>query len=152
MICRFFLCLLIAYLAHIVSVSQFRAITAICRTLVLSNIAAFLLVMMAFLFGGVLIPKSESFPQSTITWGPATKSAIQGLINFMASLESVENVLLIACIISADYSSNILMQILAIICSQRHSWGAGDRRDIVLLDQASICSHDKLPNARLKPS
>lgn len=59
LLCRFFLCLLIAYITHVVSVSQFRAISAICRTLVLANTAAFLIVLMAFLFGGVVIPKSE---------------------------------------------------------------------------------------------
>lgn len=61
--CRFFLCLLIAYITHVVSVSQFRAISSICRTLVLSNTAAFMLVLMAFLFGGIIIPKREAlFP------------------------------------------------------------------------------------------
>jgi len=61
--CRFFLFLLINFLCHSVSVSQFRAIAAITRALVLANISAFLLVLMSFLFGGFIIAKRE-FPPS----------------------------------------------------------------------------------------
>lgn len=57
--CRFFLFLCISFLTHTVSITQFRAIASITRSLVLANIAAFMLVLMAFLFGGLIIAKRK---------------------------------------------------------------------------------------------
>ena len=57
--CRFFLFCCINFLCHTVSVSQFRAIASLTRALVLANITAFLVVLMAFLFGGLIIAKRE---------------------------------------------------------------------------------------------
>lgn len=52
----------ICFLCHTMSVTQFRAIASMTRALVLANIVAFLIVLMAFLFGGLIIAKRETTP------------------------------------------------------------------------------------------
>ena len=57
--CRFFLFLVIMLLVHQSSVSIFRAIGALCRAVVLSNMVSFLYVGGALLFNGFIIEQSE---------------------------------------------------------------------------------------------
>ena len=62
--CRFFLYLLILFLTNQASIMGFRAIAAICRAVVVSNMVAFLYVGGVMLFNGFIIQQGAALPVS----------------------------------------------------------------------------------------